>query len=155
MKVIVCLDDNYGMLFNHRRQSRDINVRRYIADMCKGKVLWMTPYSARLFGGEMDYNISEDCLLEAAAGEYCFIENKSLLPFEDYIEEITIFKWNRIYPADMKFDIPLEEHGWKCISADEFAGNSHEKISVEVYSRACTDFGFSVSGSEEENQIIT
>ena len=53
MKLIVCLSDDNGMMFNHRRQSRD---RVLIADMIQhvqNAPLWVSPYSAPLFG--------EDC----------------------------------------------------------------------------------------------
>ena len=135
MIAIVCVDDMNGMIFNHRRQSQDVNVRQYILNICKDKVLWMSPYSAKQFGENVNCNNSEDYLLEAAPGEYCFDEDQPLLPYEKYIEQIVIFKWNRVYPSDMKFDIPLDEHNWKCISTDEFPGKSHKKISVEVYEK--------------------
>ena len=95
----------------------------------------MSPYSAKQFEEEADFNISEDCITETAQGEYCFVEGKPLLQFEKWIERIVLIKWNRVYPSDIKFDIPLAEHGWKCIFTDEFAGKSHEKISVEVYDK--------------------
>ena len=33
MILIVCIDDNKGMMFNHRRQSQDGVLRRHILDM--------------------------------------------------------------------------------------------------------------------------
>ena len=49
MKVIVCVDDNNGMMFNNRRQSRD---RILIEDVVKNVIggnLLMAPYSEPLF----------------------------------------------------------------------------------------------------------
>ena len=135
MIIITCVDDNNGIFFNHRRQSQDVKMREYILNMCHEKPLWMSPYSAKQFDDGDNFNTSTNCLSEAAAGEYCFVEGSSLLPYEKWIERIVIFKWNRVYPSDMKFDIPLAEHGWKCVSTDEFVGKSHEKISVEVYEK--------------------
>ena len=37
LKVIVALDDNLGMMFNHRRQSRDRILISDIAEMVEGK----------------------------------------------------------------------------------------------------------------------
>ena len=55
------------------------------------------------------------------------MENLSLEKYKERIKEIILFKWNRIYPADMYFDIPLVENEWKLTYVDEFEGNSHEK----------------------------
>ena len=51
MIAIVCLDDENGMLFNGRRQSRDRVVTERIALLAAGKKLWMNEYSAGLFAG--------------------------------------------------------------------------------------------------------
>ena len=50
MIVIVCLDDKKGMMFNHRRQSRDQAVTDRIQKICAGKKLWMNAYSDKLYG---------------------------------------------------------------------------------------------------------
>lgn len=71
---------------------------------------------------------------KAANGEYCFVENACLTSYENEIEKIILFKWNRRYPADKFFDIDLSK-GWKLISVNEFAGSSHEKITMEVYEK--------------------
>ena len=39
MTLIVCVDDNMGMLFNHRRQSKDVVVRERILKQAEGKHL--------------------------------------------------------------------------------------------------------------------
>lgn len=38
-----------------------------------------------------------------------------------------------MYPADLRLDIALED--WKKTEEEEFVGNSHEKITREVYVR--------------------
>ena len=55
--------------------------------------------------------------------------------YKERIKKIILFKWNRIYPADMYFDIPLVENEWKLTYVDEFEGNSHEKITMEEWKR--------------------
>ena len=47
MIVIACLDDNGGMMFNHRRQSQDRVLRAHIAALVGGAMLWMNHYSAQ------------------------------------------------------------------------------------------------------------
>ena len=51
MDVFVCLDDRNGMLFNHRRQSRDREVIQDMLDSLDGKPLYIRPYSQVLFQG--------------------------------------------------------------------------------------------------------
>jgi len=137
MKVIVCVDDNNGMMFNNRRQSRD---RILIEDVVKNVVggnLLMAPYSEPLFkDSNIDaFFLSEYILDEADPEDYCFIENKALLPYSDKIDELIIYRWNRTYPADMHLDIDPAALSMKHVSTTEFAGSSHEKITKELYKR--------------------
>ena len=132
MKVIVCVDDNFGILFNKRRQSRDAAV---IADIYKMTgTLWVHPFSDKLFsdyGGQVVTD--EEFLKKAGAGDICFVENQCLLPYKDKIEQIILYKWNRKYPSDFKLDLDLQE--WQIIETKEFVGTSHEKITRETYQR--------------------
>ncbi len=137
MNIIVCLDEKGGMLFNHRRQSADRTVRERILALCAGKKLWMNHYSAAQFASSdvPEIQVEDEFLGKAQAGEYCFVEDAALLPYEERIESIVVFQWNRVYPADVHFDLPLLEQGWKCQRTEDFAGNSHERITMEVYKR--------------------
>ena len=81
------------------------------------------------------YSRRRNFLDKARPGDFCFIENVAPSAYEDKIEKIILYRWNRNYPGDLYFDIPLEEHGWKLIETDDFAGRSHEKITKEVYER--------------------
>lgn len=135
MIVIVCVDDNMGMMFNHRRQSQDRVLRERILQKTKGTKLWMNHYSAKQFGEEVQVNIDDSFLNEAAPGDACFVEDHPIALYQQWIEEIVLYKWNRSYPADMHFDIPLAENGWHLASTEDFVGYSHEKITEEVYMR--------------------
>jgi hypothetical protein len=132
MKVIVCLDDKNGMLFGNRRQSRD---RIVIEDICKmTDVLSIHTFSEKLFSEvTLQLNVKDDFLKEAKNGEFCFVENQPLIGYEDKIEEIVVYGWNRVYPSDKQFDISLVN--WKVVSEEEFAGYSHEKITKRIYRR--------------------
>lgn len=134
MKIIICIDDNQGMLFNKRRQSRDAKVLEDIANLTKE--LWISPFSEKLFEGMssavcVDAKISNMFLDKAGVGEYCFVEDEKLLPYINDIEQLIIYKWNRKYPSDFKLDLNLDE--WKLIEAVDFVGKSHEKITREIY----------------------
>lgn len=132
MIALICVDDAYGMMFNNRRQSRDANLIDKILQLTKGHRLWINEYSKELFPSDTkNLNIDDSFLSEATSGEYCFIENCQLTPYEKWIEKIILFKWNRAYPSDVVFDIDLDE--WKLSAVEEFVGNSHDKITMEVY----------------------
>ena len=137
MIVIVCVDDRGGMMFNHRRQSADKILRDRILELTAGRKLWMNHYSASQFADveNPSLNIDDSFLSEAQEGEYCFAEDTALKPYEQWIEKIILFKWNRVYPSDRSFDISLKNGGWKLRSREDFSGNSHEKITMEVYER--------------------
>lgn len=135
MIVIVCLDDKKGMMFNHRRQSRDQAVTDRIQKVCTGKKLWMNPYSDQLYGSleGTDIVVKRDFLSPARSGEFCLAESDYLMPFIEKIEQIIVYWWNRTYPADVYLDLALSQ--WERKERYEFSGTSHEKITEERYER--------------------
>lgn len=135
MRVILCCENSNGIMFNNRRVSKDTFVVQKIVEMTKDCKLWMSKYSYSMFkeNDVSNINIAENVLVEAADGEYCFLEGELLMQCEKWIEEIVLFKWNRDYPADFKLDIDLS--AWQLKHTEEFVGNSHECITMEVYSK--------------------
>lgn len=134
MIPIVCLDDQQGMMFNHRRQSMDECLRKDLIDQITPNKLWMNEYSLKQFKDTSYDNmiVHEQFLELAQLGEYCFVENQFLSKYLDRIEKIIVYRWNRIYPADMKFDLDLSQPEWKRLTVSEFQGKSHPIISKEV-----------------------
>lgn len=136
MILIACIDDDYGMMFNNRRQSRDRILTGRILEMTRGRRFFVSRYTAALFtGAEDSVTIVDEPFVQAGKGDFVFAED--LLPgaYEDGLEKIVLFRWNRRYPADRVFDIPMAEHGWKLAGTSEFKGSSHDKISEEEYVR--------------------
>lgn len=132
MHIIVCLDNNFGMLFNNRRQSRDRKVLEDI-DRMTAKV-WIQPFSQSLFSDSTCSVTVDDLFLsKAESGDFCFAEADRLMPYQDKIESIIAYRWNRDYPSEFGIDIPLAE--WNCIKKSDFAGYSHERITKEIYVR--------------------
>ena len=133
MKIIVCIDDNKGMMFNKRRQSQDNTLREDVINNLNGSRLLMNEYSYKQFKDtQQDYiTVDETFLSMAAEDDYCFVENLKLSPYQEKISELIIYHWNRNYPADTYFDIDLSQ--WELVSSTEFAGSSHEKITKEIY----------------------
>ena len=108
-------------------------MREHILKQAEGKHLWMNHYSAKQFEPDALINTDESFMNEAAPEDVCFAEDCSVAHYEQWIDKIILYKWNRTYPADLHFDIPLAEHGWRLVSTEDFVGNSHEKITEEVY----------------------
>ena len=121
MNIIICLDDNNGMMFNKRRQSQDRILRADLKEFIKDKDLYMNNYSYKLYKDIDNGNIkvSENFLEQCTENGFCLVEDK----------------WNRIYPSDLYFDINLISNSWELLETKEFEGSSHEKITRIIYRR--------------------
>ena len=135
MIVFIAVDDANGMLFNKRRQSQDSMLREHMLALCGEKPLFVTPYTAKQFSAEQQaqLRIEENPLEAASGGDFCLIETLPLLPYAEKIEKVFLYKWNRRYPADFFFDIPLSAPTWRLEETEDFAGSSHDQITKEVY----------------------
>ena len=129
MILAVCVDDRLGLSFGGRRLSKDRAVRQRLWAMSGGD-LRMSEYTARQF--EEPVKAGLDYLSGAKAGDWCFVENGDYESFADEIEKIVLFRWNRRYPADEFFRF---SGNWKLIGTEDFPGNSHETITMEVYEK--------------------
>ena len=127
MTIYVCLDDRNGMLFNKRRQSRDIKV---LEDIRKSAdVLTIDPFSEKLIQeAEIPYVLATEEIPEDA---HFFVEARDLSELLPRASKLVIYRWNRHYPADVRFEWDLS--GFRLESREEFPGKSHEIITKEVY----------------------
>lgn len=147
MKLIVCVDDEMGMAFNHRRVSSDSVVTREIQRIVGSAKIWMSCYSAKLFlsvfGREtegaqsMHIMLSDNPSRDAGKNDYCFLEQTSPYNTSD-IDEIILFRWGRRYPSDVKFGIKLSE-GWSMTKSQKIVGTSHKEILHEVWEKINID----------------
>ena len=139
MKLIVCIDEKKGMMFNHRRQSQDRVLRDDIRKECQGSILRMNAYSAGLFEKDADMEntvqifISEDFLAQASEDDCCFVEDQDVSLWLEQADTVILYQWNRHYPADLYFKAELSEDTWQMERQEDFAGSSHEKITKTVY----------------------
>ncbi|MBQ7596375.1 MAG: hypothetical protein IJU45_06900 [Clostridia bacterium] len=131
MIVAVCVDDNMGMLFFGKRQSRDkVVLNNLIMSAGKNKV-YIKSFSAKVFEGR-NVIVDDNCLENAGEKDYCFIENTDIVPYASKIRKIILYKWNRDYPCDFKFKMP---EGFRLSKTSDFTGKSHDKITREEYVR--------------------
>lgn len=134
MKLIVCLSDDSGMMFNHRRQSRD---RVLVADMVehtKDATLWISPYSAPLFVEDCPHlQVASDPTKTAGENDYCFVEDTPLPPNLEDVNELLIYRWNRLYPSDVFFTCNTST--FSLAETHEFVGSSHDNITKEIWKK--------------------
>ena len=129
MTLYICLDDRNGLKFNKRRQSRDAAVLEDIRSQLKGPLL-IGSYSEKLMA-----EAGIPCVLPPETAEDFFAED---VPSEENLArtaKIVIYRWNRLYPADVRWEPDLAAMGFALRETTEFPGRSHEKITREVYER--------------------
>lgn len=129
MTLYICLDDRNGLQFNKRRQSRDSALLEDIRSQLSGP-LCVAPFSEKLIReAEIPYVLLPETTADFFAEE---IPSQELL---EKTKKIVIYRWNRHYPSDVKWEPDLTGMGFTLTEITEFAGTSHEKITREVYVR--------------------
>lgn len=137
MKLIVCLENNNGVIFNKRRVSSDRKVTQRVIELTWGKKLWISYYTQELFVDKDIKStlivISNSIFKKAGENDYVWIEN--IMPKNlDDCSELIVFRWNRDYPSDLKFDFDFSD-SFELSSAKIIKGNSHDEITEEHYTR--------------------
>lgn len=121
MEVIYCVDNNLGISFNNRRVSSD---KEIINDIYKDyDCINIFKRSEDLFRGKK-YNV-----IESIDNDVYFLEDN----YNIFSSKLILYKFNRDYPSDVKLNYDLSKY--KMISSYNFKGNSHDKITKEVYIR--------------------
>ena len=69
------------------------------------------------------------------SGDCVFVEDRALAPFAERLEQLVVFRWNRVYPGDRYLDLDLAKGPWRKTEEQDFPGKSHERITMEVYTR--------------------
>ena len=135
MRLIVCLDDENGIAFNCRRQSRDRVLIEDLLLYVGYDRLCMTPITSELFPAiTPEMSITETPFADARECDTVFCELIDPAPYADRFDEIVIYRWHRLYPADVFFGVSLAD--FTCTEITEFPGFSHEIITREVWKRS-------------------
>lgn len=130
MKPIICIDNEYGMMFNNRRLSQDIKQRENLSVYLQNKTICMSTYSASLYEENL-FNIKIISNINEAISEFVLIEDLPIASFID-ADQIIIYNWNRSYPSDVHFDIKILA-SYTLIEQHDFSGNSHNLITRSIY----------------------
>lgn len=135
MTLYFCLDDRNGLGFNGRRQSRDAAVLADIQSRLDGELL-IDPLSlAMVREAGIPCCIALPDLPPELPGCHYFVEQREPGGWIAGARQVVLYRWNRHYPADRWFTVDLEALGFRLQETGEFPGNSHEKITREVYAR--------------------
>ena len=129
MNLIFCLDDKNGILFNHRRQSRD-RVMLENAIALAGGELFVTPFSEKIMKSySLPHTVTED-LTALGKEDWLFYEEGDPSFLFPLCQRIVIYRWNEVYPSDVRVSLASlcgGEADW------EFEGSSHKKITRHPY----------------------
>lgn len=132
MTIVICADKKSGVLFNNRRQSRDSKLIENLVSFAEGRRLLASPYSEKLFANtDAHLTVCENFLDEAGKNDICFAEKEDIAPYLDGTDELVVYRWNRVYPADRFFD--PAELGFRLTEKSDFPGSSHDSIDREIY----------------------
>ena len=82
MKVISIVDDDYGIMFNNRRVSKDSVLNEHIIKMLDGRKLWLSLYSKQLFGDYENLEVNQEFGF-AGKDDFCFVEDSEIVSYED------------------------------------------------------------------------
>lgn len=128
MTVIICLDKNNGYQFGGRRQSTDREVRSRILNLAE--VIRCDEYTASQFdeSDRVKLYVGADYL--NTLNGTCFVEKSDISELK--YDKLVVFWWNRAYPSTKKFSIP---EGFRSVSKENFQGYSHDRITMEVFTR--------------------
>lgn len=143
MTIIGCVDDKFGIMFNHRRQSSDVAVINDIYHIMEHERedsrLYMNSYSYALFSWEDKFKnriVVDDMFLgKCGCDDLCFIEAKIDDDTFARADEVILYRWNKIYPSDCKIETFLLESTYIINETSQFPGKSHDLITREIYTR--------------------
>ena len=143
MVLCVCLDDNNGLTFNHRRQSQDRIQRERLLKIAAGHILAMSPYTYKLYQLQLPVGVKlivdENFWDKAPEDAFCVVESAGASQYIDRVDKIVVYRWNRVYPADVHFDVNLShDGGWRLCRTTIFPGTSHPEMVEEIWMKCET-----------------
>ncbi|MBQ8806289.1 MAG: hypothetical protein IJZ68_07550 [Bacteroidaceae bacterium] len=135
MILIFTLDDDNGTQLAGKRQSRDRVVGDKIIALANGNLHMLQKTTSFFKNNDMT-----DVPCTVFSDMWRIPENavfftEDVLPAEimESAEKIYVFRWNRRYPSLVKDRVNLD--GYTKTVIEEFPGHSHDKITLEVYTK--------------------
>lgn len=135
MILIFTLDDHNGANLAGKRQSKDRVVANKIVELANNH-LYILEKTASFFKNNDMSNVTCTIFsdLWRLPNDAVFF-SEEVVPQElmEQAEKIYVFRWNRQYPSLTKDRVNLDAFHKTVI--DEFPGHSHEKITLEEYTK--------------------
>lgn len=125
MILAFCVDDQGGLAFNHRRQSRD---RALVADLLAAagaRPVFCLPYSAGLFDPGAVTVV--DAPGAVSADGILFLENTDPAAYIPHAEELLLYRWNRLYPGRLDLEWHAGAMGLPAARHHELCGHLSRK----------------------------
>lgn len=134
MKISYCIAENAGLSFNGRRVSRDLKILENIKKEAGNGKICVENGSVGIFER---LGIAVFCISSAddAEKDCIFFAESESEAYLDKSDTLVIYKFNRSYPADVFIPTEKINAEFELISAEDFQGASHEKITKEIYRR--------------------
>lgn len=131
MVLFMCLDNQNGISFNHRRQSADRCIYERILNRIEKNTLWVRNCSRVKFPADRITVVAQfEHVTDPDA--WCFAEDDSVLAILEQFETIIVYRWNRDYPSDVVFPQSCLDM-YQLSASVTFKGNSHDMITEELY----------------------
>ena len=151
MKLVICIDEELGYSFNHRRLSRDKNIRLHMMKgiRTRGGKLFMNQYSERSLLKDEGVLTPQEraerlknpakpgaAFLEDAQREngWAFVENEDVTPYLPDVDEMIVYRWNRRYLSDLHLPDGVYEP-FTVQYTESLSGSSHERVGFVRYIR--------------------
>lgn len=131
MILAFCVDDQGGLAFNHRAAEPGPSAGGGFAGGGRARPVFCLPYSAGLFDPGAVTVV--DAPGAVSADGILFLENTDPAAYIPHAEELLLYRWNRLYPADLTLNGTPVQWGYRLQDTTNFAGTSHEKITRERY----------------------
>ncbi len=134
MTVIVCIDEQLGLSFRGKRQSRDRVLTRDAVKLAGERRILAANYSRILFDeAEIDTEkegivFTDDPLGTAKDSDVAFVECDLDIREAARADELIVYSWNRHYPSDKKLDTAKLGKLFTLSDTFEFVGNSHDNL---------------------------
>lgn len=130
MTLYLTVDNDLGVAFNGRRQSRDSVLISDILSSSDG-IIKMTRYSAKLLCDAQNVFVCDDLFATFDGDIFC--ECIDAAPCFEHFDKIVVYKWNRDYPHDVLLSKSPKECGFALCDTYDFVGSSHERITKETW----------------------
>lgn len=125
MTSLIALDDDNGKSFLGKRLSSDREIIN--------KIVTMFPKTDTDERSSSHIREEQKMKFRIRSGE-CPAFWSETGEIQKQSDTLIVFRWNRRYAADEYYN--PAEHGWELVSAEDFPGHSHEKITMETYRKS-------------------